>query len=422
MDGKFDCSGVLADTLCKLMVRLRQSKFEMPKFMALRTRVLLMLTSILRLGGSKYVSQPIDRDSAERVALCIQIIIENSNSNSTCSAGLEKALTEDSEGAFNAIQQKEIKSFISSTKQSVEIDDPISFKLIQSASEKTVSKTLSSDEALNLVLKDGEILKSCTSVSSTNSLNRVVQLTGFSDAIYAETYVKMTGKEVLLDLLLVNQTEDTLQSVSIDLVCAGDLKLMEKPPQLILPPYSFSACKAIFRVTATNHGQIFGCISYLSGSSGQDTETVILSEIKIDVLEYVQAAKIDEPLFRDMWVLLEWENKISIKVNGAGGLKEFLEYILKKGNLTCITPNVFIEIDTKDVGSNSNLTPTSTPSFLACNLYAKSIFDEEILANLCLETNPKTRLITGHLRLRSKTQGLAVAYGDKLNSLIQKMK
>ena len=123
-----------------------------------------------------------------------------------------------------------------------------------------------------------------------------------------------------------------------------------------------------------------------------------------------------------MWVLLEWENKISIKVNGAGGLKEFLEYILKKGNLTCITPNVFIEIDTKDVGSNSNLTPTSTPSFLACNLYAKSIFDEEILANLCLETNPKTRLITGHLRLRSKTQGLAVAYGDKLNSLIQKMK
>ena len=440
LDGKFECSGVLADALCKLMIRLNQCKIDQNQLVALRTRVLLMLTSILRLGGSKYVSQPIDRDSAERIALCIQILINDGSDNIVVS-DLEKALTVESENAFNSIQKKNGSEKNHLVGEEVKIDDSINFKLLfdQKKNKKSViSASISSDEALNLVLNDQINNNNTNDAAKRANLNRVVQLTGFSDAIYAETYVQMSGKEVLLDLLLVNQTEETLQNVSIDLVCAGDLKLMEKPAQLTLPAYSFSACKAIFKVTATNHGQIFGCISYLTGSSGQESESVILSEIKIDVLEYVKAAHLDETLFRDTWVLLEWENKISIKVQRAGELKSFLEYLLKEGNLTCITPNVFIKDDTE--GADEKL-----PAFLACNLYAKSIFgkqslrlmkniiyiilsffyvcvDEEILANLCLEINSKTKLITGHLRLRSKTQGLAVAYGDKLNTLIQKLK
>lgn len=367
LDGKFECSGVLADSLCKLMIRLKSSKIDSSQFLALRTRVLLMLTSILRLGGSKFVSQPIDRDSAERISLCIQILLSQGNE----SEELEKALTVESEAAFNTIQQKGggKKSLENHLKQ-VQVDDAIDFKLFskvdyQSSSLKT---SLTPEDAINLVLNENS-----TNNSNNNNanLNRVVQLTGFSDAIYAETYVQMSGKEVLLDLLLVNQTEETLQNVSIDLVCAGDLKLIEKPAQLTLPPFSFSACKAIFRVTATNHGQIFGCISYLTGPTGQDSETVILSEIKIDVLEYVKPAQIDETLFRDVWVLLEWENKISIKVPKNAtctDLKTFLEYLMRQGNLVCITPNVFITYETDSDDKSKEL------SFLACNLYAKSIF------------------------------------------------
>ena len=354
------------------MIRLRQSKIDQSQFLALRTRVLLMLTSILRLGGSKYVAQPIDRDSSERVALCIQILINESEESSAVVSDLEKALTIESETAFNLIQKKNGNEKNQYIGGDVKIDDPIKFKLFSDhKARKSVSTAVpSSEDALQLVLTDSTNAKAPGARSGAN-LNRVVQLTGFSDAIYAETYVQMSGKEVLLDLLLVNQTEETLQNVSIDLVCAGDLKLIEKPAQLTLPAYSFSACKAIFKVTATNHGQIFGCISYLTGSSGQDTESVILSEIKIDVLEYVKPSQIDETPFRDTWVLLEWENKISIKVQRAGELKTFLEYLLKQGNLTCITPNVFIKDPEEVVGSDSN---DKLPAFLACNLYAKSIF------------------------------------------------
>ena len=358
LDGKFECSGVLADSLCKLLIRLKPN-IDNAQFMALRTRVLLIFTSILRLGGSKYVTQPIDRDSAERIALCIQILI-----NSTELKSLETALTLESEKAFNSIlkgEERGFKNFNNNLK--CKIDDPIKFSLIENLKKKT--PVISSDESINLIINDSS---SSISGRSSANLNRVVQLTGFSDAIYAETYVQMSGKEVFLDLLLVNQTEETLQNVSIDLVCAGDLKLMEKPVQLILPPFSFSACKSIFKVTSTNHGQIFGCISYLSGPTGQDSESVILSEIKIDVLEYIKAAQIDETEFRDIWVLLEWENKISIKVQrNTMELEEFLDYLIENGHLTCITPNVFISDD-------ASTKSRDIPSFLACNLYAKSIF------------------------------------------------
>lgn len=416
LDGKFECSGVLADTLCKLMIRLKKQKrqssasasIDVNQFTALRTRVLMILTSVLRLGGSKYPLQPIDSDSAERIALCIQILInENGNENKGIEESiLERALTVDSELAFNSIQQGALERVafnssnstdINSFKPSenyVSIDDLIDFKLISTLNfdkKSRAKKLLSSAEALSLVLNDSSVNENKAhyngTSSNSSSLNRVVQLTGFSDVIYAETYVQMTGKEVLLDLLLVNQTEDTLQNVSIDLVCAGDLKLIEKPPQLTLPPFSFSAGKAIFKVTATNHGQIFGCISFHQhphhqnqSSPPQESESVILSEIKIDVLEYIKPGFISEPIFREAWVLLEWENKISIKVQHGGELKDFLGYLLKNGHLTCITPNVFIESERN--ASLTEIASDNIPAFLACNLYAKSIFGKHILIYL----------------------------------------
>lgn len=42
---------------------------------------------------------------------------------------------------------------------------------------------------------------------STNSkLNKVTQLTGFSDPIYAEAYVHVNQYDIVLDVLIVNQT------------------------------------------------------------------------------------------------------------------------------------------------------------------------------------------------------------------------
>ena len=50
---------------------------------------------------------------------------------------------------------------------------------------------------------------------------QVIQLTGFSDPVYAEAYVNVNQYDIVLDVLVVNQTSDTLQGLSLELATLG---------------------------------------------------------------------------------------------------------------------------------------------------------------------------------------------------------
>jgi coatomer subunit beta len=49
----------------------------------------------------------------------------------------------------------------------------------------------------------------------------VTQLTGFSDPVYAEAYVNVNQFDIVLDVLVVNQTADTLQNLTLELATLG---------------------------------------------------------------------------------------------------------------------------------------------------------------------------------------------------------
>lgn len=51
--------------------------------------------------------------------------------------------------------------------------------------------------------------------------------------------------------------------------------------------------------------------------------------------------------------------------------------------------------------------------FLAANLYAKSVFGEDALFNISVEKQADMKL-NGYIRIRSKTQGIALSLGDKI--------
>ena len=51
--------------------------------------------------------------------------------------------------------------------------------------------------------------------------------------------------------------------------------------------------------------------------------------------------------------------------------------------------------------------------FMAANLYAKSIFAEDALVNVSVERRYDGK-ICGYIRIRSKTQGIALSLGDKI--------
>ena len=52
-------------------------------------------------------------------------------------------------------------------------------------------------------------------------LKRVTQLTGLSDPVYAEAYVTVHSYDILLDLLIINQTQVRARSNSLLLRCRG---------------------------------------------------------------------------------------------------------------------------------------------------------------------------------------------------------
>ena len=56
---------------------------------------------------------------------------------------------------------------------------------------------------------------------------------------------------------------------------------------------------------------------------------------------------------------------------------------------------------------------TGTSGYLAANLYAKSVFGEDALVNLSVEKQADGKL-AGYIRIRSKTQGIALSLGDKI--------
>merc|ERR1712170_7641 len=84
-----------------------------------------------------------------------------------------------------------------------------------------------------------------------SKLNKVTQLTGFSDPVYAEAYVHVNQYDIVLDILVVNQTNDTLQNVTLELATLGDLKLVEKPSPVVMGPLDFCSIKANVKVSST---------------------------------------------------------------------------------------------------------------------------------------------------------------------------
>merc|ERR1712140_48843 len=150
---------------------------------------------------------------------------------------------------------------------------------------------------------------------SSTKLSKVTQLTGFSDPVYAEAYVHVNQFDIVLDVLVVNQTTDTLQNVTLELATLGDLKLVERPTPVVMGPLDFCSIKANVKVASTENGIIFGNIVYDCSGAASDRNVVVLNDIHIDIMDYIVPAVCSETEFRTMWAEFEWENKVSVNTS-----------------------------------------------------------------------------------------------------------
>merc|ERR1712241_318150 len=112
----------------------------------------------------------------------------------------------------------------------IQPDSPINF-LQLSKLDSLVGAGDVLDISLKQALGTGKISKADF---ASSKLSKVTQLTGFSDPVYAEAYVNVNQYDIVLDVLIVNQTRDTLQACTLELATLGDLKLVEKPSPVTL--------------------------------------------------------------------------------------------------------------------------------------------------------------------------------------------
>ncbi|XP_030461496.1 coatomer subunit beta-1-like [Syzygium oleosum] len=391
LSGDFFLGAVVACTLTKLILRLEEVQPSRVEVNKATTQALLIMVSMLQLGQSPVLPHPIDSDSHDRVILCIRLLSNTGDEIrkiwlQSCRESFVKMLAEKQ---LQETEEIKAKAQISHAQP----DDLIDFYHLKS--RKGMSQLELEDEVQDdLKRATGEFTKDG---DDANKLNRILQLTGFSDPVYAEAYVTVHHYDIVLDVTVINRTKDTLQNLCLELATMGDLKLVERPQNYTLAPESSKQIKANIKVSSTETGVIFGNIVYETSSNVLERTVVVLNDIHIDIMDYISPASCADAAFRTMWAEFEWENKVAINTV-IQDEKEFLNHIIKSTNMKCLTPPSALEGEC---------------GFLAANLYAKSVFGEDALVNVSIEKQVDGKL-SGYIRIRSKTQGIALSLGDKI--------
>ncbi|KAJ3108429.1 coatomer subunit beta [Phlyctochytrium planicorne] len=390
LSGDYYVSSALASALTKLVLRFSELSTVPTKVNEFKCEAMLILTSIIRVGKSEFPTSQIDEDTYDRISNCLKIlsgiIPEELNLRQVFLKDTRKAFTQ-----LTAANDKKIAEQKTKNKKVVKVqaDDLLVFRQLKS---KKGGADLVDEYEMDINKATGQNEKGDDFVSK---LSKVVQLTGFSDPVYAEAYVNVHQYDILLDILIVNQTSETMQNLTVEFSTLGDLKLVERPTPYTIGPRGFHSIRANIKVSSTETGVIFGNIVY-DGPSVVDVNCVIMNDIHIDIMDYIKPATCSEAQFRSMWNEFEWENKVNVNTN-ITDLKSYLNHVMKYTNMSCLTPDHALSGDC---------------GFLAANLYARSIFGEDALANICLEKQGSS--ISGHIRIRSKTQGIALSLGDKV--------
>jgi len=411
LQGNFFIAAALARTLTKLTLKylklVNNNAVKQNRFLA---EAMYIMSSVLHYGKSGLTKKAINEDDNDSINICLRVIAERSphiiqlfddQSQKALTTLLDAKLNDDNESIESKLNKSNRLKKLSTK---IQADDPLRFGQLMSASD-----LIEKEDVFDLTLKQaiGVLKKKDQDFILSSKLNKVTQLTGFSDPVYAEAYVHVNQYDIVLDVLVVNQTNDTLQSLTLELATLGDLKLVEKPQALTLAPRDFTNIKANIKVASTENGIIFGNIVYDISGAASDRNCVVLNDIHIDIMDYIVPAQCTDQEFLQMWVIFEWENKVVVNTN-IRDLNEYVEHIVKSTNMKCLTPEKAL---------------SGECGFMAANLYAKSIFGEDVLANVSIEKslqNPDSQ-VHGHIRIRAKSQGMALSMGDKIN-LTQKQK
>jgi len=382
----------LAASLTKLVLQ-----FPSPD-KARTAKAVLILCAICKLAESSSTAGMAQRSSAsdcqDRCTLCCRILLDPKTRDLLKPILLEDGKKQLANYLKKVAEEQPQKKKKEETSLVSQADDLIHFRQL---------KTMAVN-AGDVDLDDGADLARATGFDKGSSLaeelSHCYPLSGFADPVYAEALVTVHEYDIVLEILLINRTPNTLADLSVELSTMGDMKIVERPQAQTLGPLDQTTIRASIKVSSTETGHIFGTIVYTDMTT-QEQKLIHLNDIHMDIMDYIRPATCSDELFRSMWAEFEWENKVAIATS-ITSLTEFLDHIVESTKMKCLTD--------RPAGDKS--------SFLAANLYARSVFGEDALVNVSVEKKEDNDgKLAGYIRIRSKTQGIALSLGDRITSV-----
>lgn len=169
---------------------------------------MLIMSSILHLGKSGFPSKPITNDDTDRIFICLRTLSERTTEavevfKRYCREALGKMLDAQHEEDQRVLKEKQRAA------AKVQPDDPVVFAQLSNGRENQLGENVF-ESSLNQALAGTKSTNLSDITSPNNKLNKVTQLTGFSDPVYAEAYVNVNQYDIVLDVLIVNQTSKFL--------------------------------------------------------------------------------------------------------------------------------------------------------------------------------------------------------------------
>ena len=343
---------ILGSSLTKLCLRAGEfPEMDGVKLKQMTTQALKIMCAVVKMAEVTVTPQRSSlSDCQERMTLCCRALLD-----SKARSLLKDSLLSDGRRRFGEflriLKEKEVKELAKKEAKeeiTTQADDLIHFRQLRSMAV----------EGGDVDLDDGADLARATGYASadsllTSELNHVYQLSGFADPVYAEAFVTVHDYDIVLEILVINRTPNTLANLTVELSTMGDMKIVERPQSHTIGPLDQITIRASIKVSSTETGHIFGTIVY-EDTSTQDKCYINLNDIHMDIMDYIRPATCTDEVFRAMWAEFEWENKVAISTS-ITSLLDFLNHIVVSTNMRCLTPHE----------------KTEKGSFLAANLYAR---------------------------------------------------
>jgi coatomer subunit beta len=414
--GDFLLGTVAAFSITKLLLKLPQVE---PKLM---NRTLLFIASLIQFIKTHHMGGEVS-DSLPRLLTCVRAL---TGDKSSWGAGEEEAKLRLKDVMVLEASQLAMSDDVEEEDLKLAPEQCIMLRQI-GRDRKGVEAKLEDDGDLTAAMggggqDDGALF--------ADRLAKSKQLSGTQDPIYVEGFLQVQALDLMLELLLINRTGETLENVTVELSTHGELKLVDRPATLVLAPYAQATVVASIKVSSTETGIIFGYVT-ADRKGAVERTSIALSEMHVDVVDYVERGWVAQLPFRTMWSEFEWENKINI-VTQSTDVSDFLENLMHSTNMSIVGRPL-----TKSEERNSGLASVTRreriskaeareqiqqtkgiralvdgASFVAVNLYSRSIFGEDALANVSIERVEGK--LTGSIRIRSRTQGIALGLGNSI--------